>query len=121
MGVFETSDQNGSRSLQPVRVPTLKQDIFGQARELCSDLDGWDVVEVDEANLKITCKRANGLLGGTSQILVWVEGPDRLQPERPGSFEATVSGGEPPYTFRWYKAADCDAPPATFISWAETY
>jgi hypothetical protein len=78
MGVFETSEQNGSRSLQPVRVPTLKQDIFGQARDLCSDLDGWDVVEVDETNLKITCKRSNGLLGGTSQIEVWVEGPDAI-------------------------------------------
>lgn len=78
MGVFETSDQNGSRSLQPVRVPTLKQDIFGQARELCSDLDAWDVVEIDEANLKITCRRSNGFLGGTSHISVWVEGPEGI-------------------------------------------
>jgi len=43
-------------------------------------------------------------------LSMWVEGPDRLQPERPGSFEATVSGGDPPHTFRWYKAVDCDNP-----------
>jgi hypothetical protein len=43
-------------------------------------------------------------------LSMWVEGPDRLPPERPGAFEATVSGGEPAYTFRWYKAVDCDDP-----------
>jgi hypothetical protein len=41
-------------------------------------------------------------------LSAWLEGPDQLRPQRPGVFTATVSGGVPPYTYRWYKGESCD-------------
>ena len=61
-----------------VRVPTLKHDIFSAAQEMCADLSGWAIREVDQAALKITCERKNGVLSGTSTIEVAVDGPDGI-------------------------------------------
>ncbi|MGD8414140.1 MAG: T9SS type A sorting domain-containing protein [Candidatus Latescibacterota bacterium] len=47
-------------------------------------------------------------------LSVWLDGPDRLASGRPGLFTATMSGGEAPFTYRWYKAAVCDA-----VQWQE--
>ena len=76
--MFETKDEHPGRWQRPVRVPARKQDIFGAAKEMCEDLESWRVLEVDEGGLRITCERKNGLLGGTSRIQVWVEGPDDI-------------------------------------------
>ena len=76
--MFETKEEHSARWHQPVRVPIRKADVFGAAKELCEDLDGWDVVEADEASLRIQCQRANGFLGGKSRIEVRVEGPDDI-------------------------------------------
>lgn len=90
--MFETKEEHPGRSHQPVRVPRRKDDIFGAAREMCDDLEMWTVLEVDEAALRITCEKKNGFLGGTSRILVWVEGPDDI----PSSTTCVRSEGSGP-------------------------
>lgn len=75
---FETQDSHAKRWHQPVRVPQNKGDVFGSAKELIDDLDGWVVDRVDEEALTIHATRKNGLLGGTSKITVRVEGPDGI-------------------------------------------
>ena len=92
MGSFETSESHSNRWHQPVRVPTLKNDIFGAAQEMCADLDGWKVVKVDEDALTITCEKAGGLLGGTSTIEVKVYGPDGI-PSSTTSVRSESKGG----------------------------
>ena len=74
---FRTRDDAAGRWHQPIRVPTLKADVLSAAREMCHDL-GWSVVDVDEQRCEITCERRNGVLGGTSRIVVSVEGPDGI-------------------------------------------
>jgi hypothetical protein len=78
MGRFETSGDHPNRWHQPVRVPTGRGDIFGAAKELVDDLDGWEVSSADAENLTITCSRKNGFLGGTSTIVVRVTGPEGI-------------------------------------------
>jgi len=78
MGAFETSESASSRNHQPVKVPISKQNIFGAAKEMCDDLDAWNIVSTDEESLTIVCEKKNGLLGGTSRITVRVEGPDGI-------------------------------------------
>ena len=78
MGKFETSERHSNRWHQPVRVPVRKQDIFTSAKEMCADLASWEVLEVDEERLSITCRRRNGFLAGTSRIVVRVDGPDEI-------------------------------------------
>ena len=78
MGKFETSDGHSGRWHRPLRVPILKQDVFASAQEMCADLKSWKVLAVDEDALTINCERANGLLGGTSRIVVRVDGPDGI-------------------------------------------
>ncbi len=41
-------------------------------------------------------------------LSVWIEGPQQLDPGQPGTFEAIVSGGVPPYTYEWYKGNHCN-------------
>ncbi len=78
MGRFETSEQASARWHQPVRVPRVKSDIFGAAREMAADMPGWVLTKVDEDALCIEATKKNGLLGGTSTIQVRVEGPDEI-------------------------------------------
>lgn len=75
---FETQDSHSKRWHQPVRVPQNKGDVFGSAKELIDDLEGWDVERVDEDAMTIHATRKNGLLGGTSRITVRVEGPEGI-------------------------------------------
>ena len=75
--MFQTKDEHQGRWQRPVRVPARKQDIFGAAREMCDDLESWQVLNVDEKTLRITCEKKNGLLGGKSRIQVWVFGSYR--------------------------------------------
>lgn len=92
MGRFETSAEHGNRWHQPVRVPINKADVFGSAREMVDDLEGWVVKSVDEEALTITCERRNGFLGGTSQIVVRVDGPDGI-PNSETSCASESQGG----------------------------
>jgi len=92
MGSFETSESHPGRWHQPVRVPTLKADIFGAAKEMVADLDGWKVVEIDDEALCIQVEKQNGLLGGSSKIEVRVDGPDGI-PSSSTSVRSESSGG----------------------------
>lgn len=75
---FETSEQHSHQHQRPVRVPTLKGDIYNAAVEMAEDLDGWEVLSKDDAELKLTCRRPGGFMKGTATITVWVEGPDGM-------------------------------------------
>lgn len=77
MSRFETSDDHPQKWHQPVRVPVNKTDVFETAKEMVDDL-AWPVVGVDEDGLALTCRVKNGLLGGTSIIVVRVTGPDGI-------------------------------------------
>lgn len=76
MGSFATSDEHKNRNHQPIRVPTQQGHIYGAAKEMIDDLDGWEIVSEDEAKHELVCKKSNGFLGGTSTITITVEGPD---------------------------------------------
>lgn len=75
---FETSDDHPKRWHQPVRVPRNKKDVFGAAKEMVDDLSPWKVRAIDDEALTITCERKNGLLSGTSTIVIRVDGPDGI-------------------------------------------
>lgn len=92
MGSFETSETHSSRWHQPVRVPTNKGDIFGAAKEMVEDLKGWTLESIDEEALEIRCTRSNGPLGGTSNIVVSVEGPEDI-PNSSTHCRSESSGG----------------------------
>ena len=78
MGRFETSLDHPNRWHQPVRVPVNKGDVFGAAKEMVDDLDGWTVQGADDQALTITCEKKGGMLGGTATITIRVEGPDGI-------------------------------------------
>ncbi len=92
MGQFETSLEHQSPNHRPIAVPARKGDIFGAAKEMCADLDGWEIIKVEEESLTLHCRRKNGLLGGTSEITVRVEGPDDL-PSSTTYVSSSSSGG----------------------------
>ena len=62
MGRFETSEQASARWHQPVRVPRVKADIFGAAREMAADMPGWTLTKVDEEALCLEATKKNGFL-----------------------------------------------------------
>ena len=78
MGKFETSLDHAARWHQPVCVPRGRDDIFGAAREMVDDLDGWTVTSIDEEVFTIHCEKNNGFLSGTSKSIVSVEGPEGI-------------------------------------------
>lgn len=92
MGSFETSESHANRWHQPVRVPQHKSGIYGSAKEMVEDLPGWTVDAVDDDKLEIHCTRANGALGGTSKIVVRVEGPEGI-PNSSTHCRSESSGG----------------------------
>ena len=78
MGRFETSQDQASKWLRPVAVPSSKGGVFGTVRELLDDLAGWDIESVDEEGLSVQVTKKNGFLGGTSKIVITVSGPDGI-------------------------------------------
>jgi len=78
MGSFATSDDHKSQHHKPIRVPTLKGDVYQAAKEMVEDLSGWAVVSEDAEGGVITCRKGNGVLGGTSTIQISVEGPEGI-------------------------------------------
>jgi len=88
----ETSPNHENPSLRTISVPTRKEDIFGAAREMIDDLQGWEVVSADEEKLEITCRKKGGVLGGTATIVVSVSGPDGI-PSATVNVRSTTEGG----------------------------
>jgi hypothetical protein len=78
MGSFQTSDDQQRAELRPLRVPMRREDLFAEARTMVEDLAGWSIVEADEAALVLRCERKGGLLGGTAQVTLRVEGPEGI-------------------------------------------
>lgn len=75
---FETSDDQSNPNLKTLRLPTLMGDLFGAAKEMVEDLDGWELVNEEEGAERcvLTCRRAGGFLGGTSTITITLEAPE---------------------------------------------
>lgn len=96
-GQFETSDQHSSEALQPLKVPTRKEDIYGAAKEMIEDLDSWELVAADDDKLLITARRNGGFLSGVSTLVVSVEGPDGI-PSATVNVCSTTQGGLPGFS-----------------------
>ncbi len=77
-GSFETSDNHKNKHHQPIRVPTLRGDVYRAAKEMIADLAGWDLVSEDAEAGVLSCTKSGGLLGGSSKITVTVEGPEGI-------------------------------------------
>jgi hypothetical protein len=78
VGRFETSDRESSPHLRPLRVPSLKDGVFGRAKEMVADLAGWTLVSEDAAGGVLVCERKARLLGGKSRITIRIDGPDGI-------------------------------------------
>ena len=77
-GSFATSDQNAKPSLRPLRVASLKAGVYGEAKNMVTDLPGWELVSADDERLVLECRRKGGILGGAAKIEIRVEGPDGI-------------------------------------------
>ncbi|MCZ6596413.1 MAG: hypothetical protein O7B99_02115 [Planctomycetota bacterium] len=91
-GFFETSDGHKGRNVKPIRVPTLKGDVYDAAKEMIDDLDGWELVEEDAEKGVLTCRKKGGVLAGMSTITVTVEGPDGI-PSTTVNVRSETEGG----------------------------
>ncbi len=78
MGSFATSDSNSHANLQPLRVPTLQQDIYSAAKEMVADLAAWTMTSCDDEKLTLVCSRSGGFLSGEATITITVEGPEGM-------------------------------------------
>jgi hypothetical protein len=78
MGSFASGDDNSKESLKPLRVPALKDGIYQAAKEMVGDLPGWELVSDDAERLILSCRRPGGVLSGTAEITITVEGPDGI-------------------------------------------
>lgn len=74
-GSFETDERHSEQSLKPLRVPTRKEDIYGEAKDMVADLPLWELVRTDDEALTLTCQRRGGFLRGDSVITIRVDGP----------------------------------------------
>ena len=92
MGSFETDDQHSNPSLKPLRVASLREGIYEQAKEMVDDLDGWTLKSADDEARVLTCERKGGLLGGTATITITVDGPEGI-PSTTVSVKSETAGG----------------------------
>ena len=74
MGSFETSDQHPSEHHRPIRLPVRRENIWGSLKEMVDDMQGWEVVSMDDENRVAVVRKAGGFVGGTSTITITVEG-----------------------------------------------
>lgn len=77
-GSFESDDRHADASLQPIRVPTRREDLYGEAKDMVSDLPGWELVSEDPAARVLVCRRRGGILRGEATITVRVDGPEGI-------------------------------------------
>ena len=75
-GSFESSDGESKAELRPLRLPTLKGDLYGAAKELIDDLAKWSLVSEDEDAGVLVCSRAGGFLGGKATVTIRFEAPE---------------------------------------------
>lgn len=91
-GSFETDDRHADPGLKPLRVPTRREDIFGEVKDMVADLAGWKIVRSDEEALVLVCERRGGLLRGPATITIRVEGPADI-PSATVKVRSETSGG----------------------------
>ena len=77
-GSFQTDPGHSNASLRPLRVAMRKEHLFVAARELVEALASWSLDSADEESMTLLCTRGGGLLGGSSQITIRVEGPEEI-------------------------------------------
>jgi len=92
MGSFETDEQHSNPSLKPLRVASLREGVYAQAKEMVDDLDGWTLLSADDEGFVLTCERKGGLLGGTAKITIRVEGLEGI-PSTTVHVRSETSGG----------------------------
>jgi len=90
-GSFTTSDTE-KPALRPLRVASLKSGVYEEAKNLVLDLPGWELVRTDDERMVLHCKRTGGLLGGTAEIEIRVEGPEGI-PSSTVSVSSRSTGG----------------------------
>lgn len=78
MGSFQTSEDQSDPALRPLRVPSLKDGIYAEAKTMVADLPRWKLLEADDRALVLRCEREGGLLAGKARITISVEGPDGI-------------------------------------------
>ena len=92
MGSFETDDKHSNASLKPLRIPSRREGIYAQAKEMVTDLDGWTLLAANDDTLVLECERKGGLLGGTAKITIRVEGLEGI-PSTTVYVKSETSGG----------------------------
>lgn len=92
MGSFETSDAHSQRLHRPLRVPTRKEHIYREAKELIEFMAGWELVSDDQAAGLLKCRKRGGFLWGTADITVSVQGSEE-HPTTTINVSSSSSGG----------------------------
>ena len=75
---FESSASHSHPLLQPLRLPSLKDGIYGTAKELLDDLPEYTLDSEDEAKGELTARRKARLLGGESKVVILVDGMEGI-------------------------------------------
>jgi hypothetical protein len=75
---FSTSDAHGDFHLKPLRVASLKDGVWQEAKDLAEVLPNWTVLSCDDERMVLTCERRGGALAGRSLVTIAVEGPDGI-------------------------------------------
>lgn len=89
---FETSDDHSNASLKPLRVPSLQDGIYSEAKNLVDDLPNWSLQSADDEAMTLVCLRKGGLLSGDSTVTIRVEGPEGM-PSTTVNCRSESSGG----------------------------
>jgi hypothetical protein len=89
---FETAEGHADQDLQPLRVPTRKEEIYDEAKTMVGDLDGWKLVQADDDALVLTCERKGGLLRAAAKVTIRVDGPDGI-PSATVTVRSETDGG----------------------------
>ena len=91
---FATSDAHENFHLKPLRVASLKDGVWQEAKDLAEALPGWSVVSCDDGRMVMTCERRGGALAGTARVTITVEGPDGI-PSTTVHVRSESAGGLP--------------------------
>ncbi|MHC4261371.1 MAG: hypothetical protein ACYSWX_02515 [Planctomycetota bacterium] len=92
MACFESSDAHDNIDLKPLRVPSLRDGIYGTAKELVDDLPDWTLDSEDESTGVLCCTRKGRFLSGASKVTIKVEGPDGI-PSTTVTLKSESDGG----------------------------
>ena len=74
MGSFETSDQHSSEHHRPIRLPIRRENIWDSLREMVADMQGWEVVSMDDESRVAVLVKPGGLMSGTATMTITIEG-----------------------------------------------